>query len=80
LHLRVSLLKFECLTQKSSVMSMLHLSQSVLKKVSFDKRLFKKELLKAKRWLKKEEQLLLRAWCLATFAGVYDEVILEAFA
>jgi hypothetical protein len=58
-------------------MSMLHLSKSVLKKVSFDRKLFKKELIKAKRWLRKEEQLLLRAWCLATFAGVYDDVILD---
>ncbi len=61
-------------------MSMLHLSKSVLKKVSFDRKLFKKELIKAKRWLRKEEQLLLRAWCLATFAGTYDDVIMEIFS
>jgi hypothetical protein len=56
---------------------MLELSKSVLKKVSFDRRLFRKELLKAKRWLRREELVLLKAWCLVTFAGVYDEVIME---
>jgi hypothetical protein len=61
-------------------MSMLHLSKSVLKKVSFDRLLFKKELQKAKQWLKREEQILLRAWCLATFAGTYEDVVLEVLS
>lgn len=59
---------------------MLHLSKSVLKKVSFDRLLFKKELQKAKQWLKREEQILLRAWCLATFAGTYEDVVLEVLS
>ena len=56
---------------------MLEMTKLVLKKVSFDKELFKKELVKAKGWLKKDELLVLKTWCLATFAGTYDEIILE---
>ncbi|HAS35231.1 MAG TPA: hypothetical protein DCS15_01995 [Flavobacteriales bacterium] len=58
-------------------MSMLELSKSVLKKVSFDRRLFRKELAKTKRWLRREEVVMLKAWCLINFAGVYDELIRE---
>ena len=56
---------------------MLEMSKLVLQKVSFDRHLFKKELIKTKNWLKKEELLLLKAWCLVTFAGKYDDMILE---
>ena len=58
---------------------MFELTKHILQKVSFDKILFKKELVKAVRWLKKEEALLLKAWCLATFGHQYRGVILEAF-
>ena len=58
---------------------MLELSKQILLKVSFDKKLFKKELVKALRWIKKEEALLLRAWCLATFGSQYKELVLEVF-
>lgn len=58
---------------------MLEMTKLVLKKVSFDRALFKKELVKSTKWLKKDELLLLQAWCLTTFAGKYDEVILDVF-
>ena len=58
---------------------MLEMTKTVLEKVSFDRTLFRKELIKAKRWLKKDELLLLQAWCLATFAGQYEDLILEVF-
>ena len=58
---------------------MLEFSKSVLKKVSFDKKLFRKELKKASRWVKKEERTLLKAWCLATFGNQYKDVIYEVF-
>ena len=58
---------------------MLELSKQILLKVSFDKKLFKKELVKALRWIKKEEALLLRSWCLATFGSQYKELVLEVF-
>ena len=58
---------------------MLEMTKIVLRKVSFDRSLFRKELVKALSWLKKDEILVLKTWCLVTFAGKYDEVILEVF-
>ena len=58
---------------------MMELSQQVLQKVSFDSRLFKKELLKACKWLGQHDQLLLKAWCLATFGHQYKDIIMEVF-
>jgi len=58
---------------------MLEMTKVVLRKVSFDRKLFRKELIKSKAWLKKEELLLLQAWCVITFAGKYDEIITEVF-
>lgn len=54
-------------------------SKQVLHKVSFDPRLFKKELIKARKWVGQSDQLVLKAWCLATFGHVYKDVILEVF-
>jgi hypothetical protein len=64
---------------KQNGRKMLELSQQVLEKVSFDPRLFRKELLKAVRWVGQRDQLLLKAWCLATFGHLYKDVILEVF-
>jgi len=58
---------------------MMEFSKQVLQKVSFDRRLFKKELMKARRWLGTSDQLVLKAWCLATFGHMYKDVILEVF-
>ncbi|MBV6403333.1 MAG: hypothetical protein GFGODING_00071 [Flavobacteriales bacterium] len=58
---------------------MMELSKQVLQKVSFDRRLFTKELIKARRWLGQHDQLVLKAWCLATFGHMYKDVILEVF-
>lgn len=58
---------------------MLEMTKYVLKKVSFDRALFKKELIKATKWLRKEDLLLLQAWCLVTFAGTYEDLIIEVF-
>lgn len=57
----------------------MELSQQVLQKVSFDPRLFRKELMKAARWVGQRDQLLLKAWCLATFGHQYKDVILDVF-
>lgn len=64
---------------KENGRKMLELSQQVLQKVSFDPRLFRKELVKAARWVGDRDQLLLKAWCLATFGHMYKDVILEVF-
>jgi hypothetical protein len=58
---------------------MLEFSKNVLEKVSFDRNLFYKELVKAARWVKPDEKLLLKAWCIATFGHVYGDVIRDVF-
>ena len=57
---------------------MLEFSKKVLNKVSFDKKLFKKELQKSLRWLSKREITQLKIWTLATFSQ-YKNIILEVF-
>lgn len=58
---------------------MLEFSKQVLHKVSFDPRLFRKELIKARRWVGHGDQLMFKAWCLATFGHLYKDIILEVF-
>ena len=58
---------------------MLEFCKKVLLKVSFNRILFKKELIKSVRWLNKSERVMLRAWCIATFGSLYGDVIVEAF-
>ncbi len=57
---------------------MFEYTKQILTKVSFDKNLFRKELIKALRLLKKEERLLLKVWCVASFA-TYSDVIVDVF-
>ena len=54
-------------------------TKEILTKVSFDKKLFKKELVKAMRWLKSDEKKMLMVWCLATFGHKYSDVLTEVF-
>ena len=58
---------------------MLELSKTILKRISFDKKLFQKELLKSLNWIKPDEKTILKVWCLATFGHLYQDVILEVF-
>ena len=58
---------------------MYELSKKVLTRVSFDRKLFKKELLKSRKWLKPNESIMLKTWCLATFGHIYKDVIQEVF-
>lgn len=57
---------------------MLEFSKNILHKVSFDKKLFRKELLKSVRWLSKKEVITLKIWALTTFSQ-YKNTILEVF-
>ena len=57
---------------------MLKFYKNILNKVSFDPKLFKKELKKSKKWLNKQEIASLKVWALACFAN-YRESILEVF-
>jgi len=58
---------------------MLELSKQILQKVSFDRKLFKKELKKALKWVQPQERLHLKSWCLATFGAMYGDVITDVF-
>ncbi len=54
---------------------MLEYTKKILISVSFDKQLFSKELLKAKKWLKKEELLVLKTWCMINLGNEFSEII-----
>ncbi len=58
---------------------MFEMSKKILEKVSFDRALFYKELVKTLKWLKPDEKLLLKVWCLANFGHIYKDVIVDAF-
>ncbi len=58
---------------------MLEFTKVVLKKVSFDADLFRKELAKSIEWLNNSEKKQLRAWCLAYFGANYHQTIQEVF-
>ncbi len=58
---------------------MLELSKTILSKISFDKYLFRKELKKAVKWVKPNETLVLKVWCIAQFGHMYKDVIQEVF-
>jgi hypothetical protein len=60
-------------------MGMFETSKKILEKVSFDKALFYKELIKALKWLTADEKKLLKAWCFTNFGHLYKEVIIDAF-
>lgn len=58
---------------------MFEMSKKILEKVSFDRALFYKELVKTIKWLKPDEKMLLKVWCLTNFGNVYKDVIMDAF-
>jgi len=60
--------------------AMLEYAKTILEKVSFDRRLFEKELRKALINLVKEEVQALRAWCYEKFGQVYAAILDRCFA
>ena len=58
---------------------MFEFCQQILLKVSFDRHLFKKELIKMIHLLKRDEVKLLQAWCLVTFVQ-HQDVVHDVFA
>ena len=58
---------------------MLKYTKTVLQKVSFNKDLFKKELQKSLRWLRKDEIIVLQTWCVLNFGSMYMDIIHEVF-
>lgn len=58
---------------------MLTYTETVLEKVSFNRDLFRKELLKSLKWLQNEEVNVLKVWCIINFGAIYMDIIAEAF-
>lgn len=58
---------------------MLDYVKSILSKVSFDKRLFEKELVKAIALLVEKELHSLKDWCYRNFGSEYDDVLNKHF-
>lgn len=58
---------------------MLEHQKTVLQGVSFDKALFKKELIKSILWLTQNEVFLLKQWVIKTFSNNHNDVIQEVF-
>ncbi len=59
---------------------MLEYVKTILEKVSFDGKLFEKELFKALRTLGREELKLLKNWCYERFSRIYRAILNRAFA
>ena len=57
---------------------MLEFNKKILSKVSFDQKLFRKELLKGVKWLNKRDGIILKIWALSTFSQ-YKDIILDVF-
>jgi hypothetical protein len=58
---------------------MLEMAKGVLRGVSFDKNLFRKELKKALGWISFEEKAALKHWCKTMFGKTHQDVLLEVF-
>ncbi len=59
---------------------MLEYVKTVLSRVSFDSRLFEKELVKAIHMLIAEEIAELKAWCYAQYSDQYGAILNRCFA
>ena len=60
-------------------MPMLNYVKTVLSKVSFDARLFEKELLKAIKMLIAEEVNELKRWCYTSFGQQHEAILNRCF-
>jgi hypothetical protein len=69
-----------CATYFNICMKMLNYVKTVLARVSFDARLFEKELRKAIKVLIAEELQELRRWCYANYEVQYGPVLNRCFA
>ena len=58
---------------------MLEYSKNVLSKVSFDKALFEKELIKAIKKLVEQELKALKKWCYKKFSNLYSPILDKHF-
>lgn len=58
---------------------MLEYVKTILLKVSFDKKLFEKELRKAFKVLVRDEIKILKKWCYDMFSGMYLLILNKVF-
>ena len=58
---------------------MLEHQKTILKKVSYNPRLFRKELEKSIKWLSSDELLALYTWVLVNYSSKYVEIIADVF-
>ena len=58
---------------------MLEYIKTILVKVSFDIKLFEKELQKSLKMLAPGELLELREWCYQKFSGIYHRILNKVF-
>ena len=63
-----------------TIIHMLEYFKTILSKVSFDKRLFEKELRKAIKSLVDQEVALLKEWCYQNFGPQYQPILNQCFA
>lgn len=60
--------------------TMLELTKKILRGVSFDRLLFKKELNKALSWITDPEEIKkFRTWCIVEFGEIYPTIVRNAF-
>lgn len=59
---------------------MLEYFKTILSKVSFDKRLFEKELRKAIKALVPQEVHELKDWCYQKFSSKYEPILIACFS
>lgn len=59
---------------------MLELTKNILRKVSFDAKLFQKELQKSLKWITDAEEIQrFKEWCIIEFGAIYPKIIKHAF-
>jgi len=63
-----------------NLLAMLNYAKKILSRVSFDARLFEKELRKAIRTLVAAELQELRSWCYANFRSEHEAILNRCFA
>ena len=59
--------------------AMMEYAKAILPKVIFSKLLFRKELHKCMSWMKPDERVELKKWCLSQFRNDFPDVLEEAF-
>jgi hypothetical protein len=59
---------------------MLELTKNILRKVSFDAKLFQKELQKSLKWITDAEEIQrFKEWCIVEFGAIYPKIIKQTF-